>query len=352
MFRRFITVIMIISIMCSAISTGIIAAAKYEEEIVYGDVDGNGVVNTEDARLALQIASGVVVVEDEVQLKRSDINSDGAVTIFDARQILRGIAGLAYLQPTGAISGFDGGGVFGNEETLVAYFNAYLNKIKVTQGDGKQYIAPQITKTESDVLNALSVEKIEFPAFSFGTSADSIVEIIEEALTEDDKENEVTQISRGSDDLTLVSVEGASYVSNLSASDVFGSRARYDKEYELLTIEIALPDTEVDLVEQSAYAKVLNATNLLEKQDTTLMSIIKAGLEETSMFRELKDCVLKIVVDLNTANVLSYTITYQSKVYVAQADFNIGSLKAASLKGIEFKKDHSVKYENFEWTEE
>ena len=349
MFKRFITIMMIVSLLCSMMALGLSAGAYYQPDIRYGDVNGNGVVDTNDARLALRIASGVDDVENEAQLKRTDLNFDGVITIFDARQILRGVAGLVSLQPSGAISGFDGGGVFANEETLVAFFNAYANRIKVTEKNGKQYIAPGMTKTESDTLTKLNIKELELPAFDFGLDAEGIAGKVEEALTEDDKENETTEITAGSDDFSLVSVEGESYVSNLSASDIYGSRVVYDKDIGQVTMEIALPDTEVELVEQSAYAKVLNAAQLLEEQDTVLMSLIKGSSEETAILRELKNCVLTLVVDVPSDKVISYTISYESKVYVAETNIVIGSIFEAKLKEIQFEKDHIVIYDNFEW---
>lgn len=357
MFKRFITILTIVALLCSVISLGFTATAYYQEDILYGDVDGlqneNGEydVDTEDALLALRIASGVELVADEDQLKRADVNFDGVITIFDARQILRGAAGLASLQPSGAFTGFDGGGVFGNEETLVAYFNALLNQIKVTQSEEKQYIAATITKTESDNLTSFNIKEVELPVIG-NTSAEAIADMVEENLTEDDKENESIIIPFGSDDFSLVSVEGESYVSNLSPSDVFGSKTVYDAELGQLTIEIALPDTEVEMSTQSAYAKVLNTSEMIAEQDTTLMKLMQASSGgETAMLREFKNCVLKVVADVATSNVLSYTVSYQSKVYVAQTNFGIGSLSAAKLKGIEFEKDHLIRYEDFQWPE-
>ena len=349
MFKRFTTIIMIISLLCSMMALGFSAGAYYQQGIRYGDVNDNGVVDTNDARLALRIASGVDTIENDAQLKRTDINFDGVITIFDARQILRGVAGLVSLQPSGAFSGFDGGGAFANEETLVTIFNTYANRIKVTEKNGKQYIAPGMTKTESDILTKLNIKEFELPAFGFGLDAEDIAAKIEEGLTEDDKDGETTEITAGSDDFTLISVEGESYVSNLSVSDIYGSKVIYDKDGGTLTIEIALPDTEVELVEQSAYAKVLNASMLLEEQNTVLMSLVKGSTDETSMLRELKNCVLTMVIDLKTDNVISYTISYESKVYVAEANIVLGSILEAKLKGIQFEKDHFIQYDNFEW---
>ena len=348
MFKRFITVLTVVSLLFSVMSLGFASNAAYTEEILYGDVNGDGVVDTKDARSALELASGLTLLEDEAQLTRSDVNFDGYITIFDARQILRGAAGLATLQPSGAFSGVDGGGIFSDEDSLVAFFNGYLNKIKVVESEEKQYIAATITKTESDNLTSLNIKEVELPVFG-NASAEGIASMVEESLTEDDKENESIVIPFGSDDFSLVSVEGENYVSKLSVYDVFGSRASYDVELGQMTIEIALPDTEIEMANQSAYASVLNTADMITEQNTTLMKLMKASSGESAMLREFKNCVLRIVVDVATNNVLSYTVSYQSKVYVAQTDFGIGSLSAAKLKGIEFEKDHLIRYEDFQW---
>ena len=173
--------------------------------------------------------------------------------------------------------------------------------------------------------------------------------MVKENLTEEDKSDIVTDISFGSEDLSLVSVENEDYVSNLTASDVFGSRASYNDEDKQLTIEIAIPDTEIETATQSAYAKVLDADSLIAKNDSTLMNLMKASSGDSAVFREFKNCVLKAVIDTTTGNIVSYTVTYQSKTYVAQASVGLGNTLKATLKGVEFEKDHIVKYENFKW---
>ena len=352
MFKRLFTVLTVVSLLVSVMSVGFISNAAYTEETIYGDVNGDGVLDTKDARCALEIASGLALLEDEAQLNRSDVNFDGYVTIYDARQILRGAAGLASLQPSGAFTGFDGGGIFSNEESLVAYFNGVLNRIKVVDGEEKM-IAATITKTEADQLDdgedGFNIAEVELPALGFGASAEGIAQMVKENLTEDDKENVVTVIPFGSTDFSQVSVEDESYVSNLTVYDVFGSRASFDAELGQLTIEIALPDTEIEMANQSAYSKVFNTSDMIAEQDTTLMKLIKVSSGETAMLREFKNCVLKIVVDTATNNVLSYIATYESKVYVAQTTIGIGNTLNAKLKGVKFKKNHSVKYEDFQW---
>ncbi len=353
MFKRLITILTVVALLCSTMSLGFSASAAYTEETLYGDVNGDGVVDTKDARCALELASGLVLLEDEAQLTRSDVNFDGYVTIFDARQILRGAAGLATLQPSGAFSGFDGGGIFSDEESLVTLFNGYLNKIKVTESEEKKYIAATITKTEADQLDdgedGFNIAEVELPAFGLGTSAEGVAQMVRDNLTEDDKENVVTVIPYGSTDFSLVSVENEDYVSKLTVSDVFGSRASYNAESGEITIEIALPDTEIEMANQSAYAKVFNTSDMIAEQNTTLMKLIKVSSGESAMLREFKNCVLTIVVDVATSNVLSYTATYESDVYVAQTTVGIGNTLSAKLKGVKFRKNHSVKYEDFQW---
>lgn len=348
MLKKFITVLTVIAVLCSCISIGFTAGASYTDETLYGDVNGDGVVDTSDARCALELASGLALLEDEAQLIRSDVNFDGYVTIFDARQILRGAAGLANLQPSGAFSGFEVTGFTADEEGLVKLFNAYLNQIKVVESEEKQYIAATITKTESDNLTEFNIKEVELPVLG-NASAEGIAEMVEESLTEDDKENVSTVIPYGSTDFSLVSVENEDYVSALSVSDVFGARASLDIESGLMTIEIALPDTEIEMANQSAYAKVLNTSDMIAEQNTTLMKLMKASSGEAAMLREFKNCVLTIVVDIATDNVLSYVISYQSKVYVSQTTVGIGNTLSAKLKGVDFEKEHLIKYEDFQW---
>ena len=351
MFKRFITVLTVVALLFSVMSVGLTANAAYTEEILYGDVDGDGVVDTKDARKALEIASGLAALEDDAQLLRSDVNFDGYVTIFDARQILRGAAGLATLQPSGAFGGFDGGGVFGNEESLVNLFNTALNRVK--NGDNKTILVTN-TKIESDNLTSFNIKEVELPVFGNAT-AEGIASMVEESLVEEDEDNTVTVIASGSSNYDDFAVEGEDFVSNLTVSDVFGSRASYSNENNqaLLTIEIALPDTEIEMAGQSAYAKVLNTSQIIQEQNTTLMSLMKASSGETAMLREFKNCVLTLVVDITGENleVVSYTISYQSKVYVAQTTVGLSSANVlkATLKGIEYEKDHVVMYEDFQW---
>ncbi len=61
---------------------------KTEAEFTPGDVDGNGQVLADDARLALR-ASAKLEILDEKQAKTADVDGSGEVMADDARQILR-----------------------------------------------------------------------------------------------------------------------------------------------------------------------------------------------------------------------------------------------------------------------
>lgn len=58
-----------------------------------GDANGDGVVNTRDARIILRYIAGLVS-EEELNLSVADMNGDGIVNTRDARAVLRHVAGL------------------------------------------------------------------------------------------------------------------------------------------------------------------------------------------------------------------------------------------------------------------
>ena len=62
-------------------------AKETEKEPEKGDVNGDGLVSAEDARLALRAAVGLEKLND-TQKKAADMNNDGEVTAEDARDIL------------------------------------------------------------------------------------------------------------------------------------------------------------------------------------------------------------------------------------------------------------------------
>ncbi len=61
---------------------------SYDDKKLIGDVDGNGVIRSADARLALRF-SAKIQKYTQAQLERADVNCDGRMTASDARVILR-----------------------------------------------------------------------------------------------------------------------------------------------------------------------------------------------------------------------------------------------------------------------
>lgn len=69
--------------LCILFST-ISITAFAEGEVVKGDVDGNGAVDTADARIVLQMAAGII----EADLTVADMNDDGIISVQDALDAL------------------------------------------------------------------------------------------------------------------------------------------------------------------------------------------------------------------------------------------------------------------------
>ena len=82
----------------TALGTGmtVILPDKTEYEVVvYGDVDGDGDVNSADARLALRAAVGLEDYKNtSAQYKAANVESHNKISSADARLILRASVGL------------------------------------------------------------------------------------------------------------------------------------------------------------------------------------------------------------------------------------------------------------------
>ena len=78
-----------------------LTAAGYEVVTMpkLADVDGNGIVDTEDARRALRMSVGLDFSTDPRYAHAADVNGDGKVTSADARTVLRLAILLEYFTP-------------------------------------------------------------------------------------------------------------------------------------------------------------------------------------------------------------------------------------------------------------
>ena len=68
-------------------------AFEWEVELNYGDVDGNGEVQTYDASLTLQNAVSLIEFTEE-QTITGDVDGNGIIQTYDASLILQYAAGL------------------------------------------------------------------------------------------------------------------------------------------------------------------------------------------------------------------------------------------------------------------
>lgn len=344
MSKKILSLLMVIALVISVLSTATTAFAIIEKDIMYGDVDGNNVVNTVDARLALMSAAGIQVLTDENEIKRADVNSDGVVSLFDARQILRGVAGVVRLQPTGAFYGFTGYKDdtinVSSPEAAIAVFNTCLNKIKTEK--------PGFIRSEAaDVVN-FNIEEVTLVGIDFGNSAESVAQMIEEMLVSETEPEEAQTIIKGTNCDNAMSVEKETYVSKLSANDIYGVTVEYDGE-GTMTISVALADCEIDNVSQSAYADVFNTELLVEDSKNVLESVFSSSELKDATRKDVKNAVLTMSFDTATGNVTSYTTTYETDMYILQSNMGISSILSAELKGIQYGTKNTVVYDNFQW---
>ena len=58
---------------------------------VTGDMNGNGVLDKEDATIILKHCSGVQIITDSTMLAKADLNNDNKVDLIDAITLLSNI---------------------------------------------------------------------------------------------------------------------------------------------------------------------------------------------------------------------------------------------------------------------
>ena len=339
MSKKIISVLMVIVLVVSIMSMAITSSAMINNDIVYGDVDGDGVVSTVDARLALMSAAGIAVITDESAIERSDINSDGAVTLFDARQILRGVAGIVKIQPSGAFSGFtkENNISIPSPEAAIALFNTCLNRIKTER--------PGFTRSEAADVTDFDIEEVRFAGIDLGNSVDEITQEIRDGIVSETEPEEAQTIIKGEDCDNAMSVETKNYVSNLSADNVYGINVSYNGK-DTITISVALADCEIDVLAESAYADVFNTDLLIEDSESILENVFSSTDLSDAKRKEAKNAVLTMSFDVATGNVISYTTTYETDMYIVQAGIGISSVE---LRGIKYATKKTVIYDNFQW---
>lgn len=342
--NKIISIITVTVMLFTLISGSMYASALVDTSIKYGDVDGNGSIDVMDARTALMAAAGLEAITDEEAFDRADVNNDGFVTLFDARQILRGVAGLVSLQPTAAFSGFTGYSDdiinINSPEAAIAVFNVCLNKVKTD--------FPGFTRSESSDISEFTIAEVSLVGINFGNSAASVTQMIRDMIVSESEPEEAQIIVKGTNCYNAMSVETEDYVSKLTANDVCGIEVTSNND-GYMTIKVALPDGELDNLSQSAYSKAFNTDIIQQDADDILFNVFDSNTTEDAKTKNVKNAVLTMTFDTSTGEVVSYTTTYETDLYLAQSTFGVSSILSAELKGVQYSTKVTVTYDDFQW---
>lgn len=338
MTKKIISVLLVVSVLFVLFATSFSASALVDTTITYGDFDGKNGVTTSDAVAVLKASALLSSIDDDAAFKRCDINNDGVITIYDARQILRACAGIATIQPQGEFSGFDGGGVFIDPAIAVEYFNIAVNKIKTEK--------PGFNVNEAVDITGFKIGGIKLSGFTANESAESVSAMIESMLVNESEPEPREPSIKGENCDNAMSVETESYVSKLSADEALGVRCVEDKENGTLTIEIALPDCDLDSVGQTAIGDVLSAQILQENMDTVVGNVFGASEGGDTTRKTIKNCLLRAVIDTSDGSVVEYKTSYTTETKIAKSTMGLkGGILSAELTDIEYRTAISVIYD-------
>lgn len=355
MVKKIIAIVTTACILFSLLSVSLTpSAVYYGGEALNGDADGSGAVDIDDVLITLQIASGIKPQTIIPCFESADVDKDGIITIFDARMILQHTAGLVNLQPSGAFFGFESSSANVDEEEAIEIFNYYLNAIKNPE---TEKLNAGFTKTETQALyleDGLKIGAIEFVGINLGGSVGTITDMILEKLTESDADRVEDIIENGESCYNDISVEGKTYVSQLTADDVCGIRFNVDQSTMIATIEVALYDSPMETASTTGYGKVLDTERMIAASTGTLSKVIDYGTQNPVMTREFRNCVLKVEILLDQATggrVISYTVSYDEYAFIYEAVTAVGrfSTGKTKIKDTEMKRYHIIEYTNFQW---
>lgn len=357
MFKKITAIITVACILFSLLSITFTSNAVYHDvQGLIGDANGNAIVDVEDVLLVLQVASGNKSVLDIAFFENADINGDDKITIYDARQILRYTAGLTSLKPTGAFMGFTTNSDI-TEDEAIEIFNYYLNNIKNPE---TEKLNAGFTKYETQALyldGGLKIGAVEFIGINLGNSVGTITNMVTEKLTESDADRVEEIIPKGSSCYDNISVEGQTFVSQLTADDVYGIKFNMGKTANgvpTATIEVALYDTVMENATEKGYGKVLDTQRMIAASTGALSKIISSGTTNPVMTREFRNCILKveILLDRETGGrVINYTVSYDEYAYIYEAVTSVGSISTGKtkIKDTEMLRYHIIEYTNFQW---
>lgn len=356
MIKRIFSVLVAFALVLSVFAVS--AYALVDATIVYGDFNGDKKVSIDDANAVLKAAAGLSTIKDDEVFKRCDVNGDGEVTVFDARQVLRGCANLTGLQPENSAmeelgmvkGGFeDTARLFATPEAAIAFFNNGLNSVKVNMAG--------FTRSEAADIEGFNIQNVSLSGIVLGESASSVAAMIEEMIVTESEPEAVQTSFKGENCDNAMSVETESYVSKLSADEVLGVRCSNgvtdDETMETVVIEVALPDTDLGNVSQTAVGDVLSAQILQENMDTVVGNVFGTEAAGDATRKTIKNCILKaefIEVSEGKYELYRYTTSYDTYTYITNSTLGLkGGILSAELRGVEYETAISVTYSNFQW---
>ncbi len=342
MLKKFFSVLLVVAVLCSAVTLSVPASALLDTSILLGDANRDNKVDTTDVNIVLKAVAGLSDITDSVALDRADVNNDGYITIYDARQILRSCAGLSILKIEGPFKGFEGNGVFGSAVDAVSYFNKALNRVKTEM--------PGFIRSEESAVTNFNINNVTFSGVALGETASSISQAIKEMIVTESEPEAVQQSLKGTNCDNAMSAETETYVSKLSEGEALGVKVTRDNSVGTITVKIALPDCELDNLSQTAYADVFNTRILKENTDTVLQKVFGETALKDAVRKSIKNCTLTAIFDSETANVVSYVTEYEADIYLQSATIGMnGGLLSAQLNGVSYTTKVSVTYDTFQW---
>ena len=331
--KKILSLVLVLSLVMSMFMLAFTSSAASTKK---GDANGDGEVTSNDALLILRAAAGIEDSLSDEAKALCDIDEDGYISLFDARRVLRAAAGLTNLEPTGKFKGYtDKNQIFGSQEEALNFFNVNLNKVK-----SEKYGFTALTDVE---MKEFKAEKITFLGQETENTASLIDGIFNTIGTDSDEEYYVTYNTSSTNKM---SVEGQSYVTRLTNRDVLGMKVEYDATRHpeaggVVTITIAIPDTEKVDINDSSYIKVFNSENLLGATETALNTILTNVSSGTAVVH-YENAVLVAEFEATTGYPVSYSTSYETRVFVESASKNL-----FSFEKLNYKTENKVDYIDF-----
>ncbi len=147
-----------IAFLLAAILLCTCAFPAFAADVTYGDVDGDGSVNSNDALLVLEHKVELVVL-DKAQIKLGDVDASGSLDSADALLILEYAVGLVEKFPADVTPVDPEPSVPSTKAEIVEYYNKAANASKAYAGEMKLHIVQGTTVAITDTTLSSALVK-------------------------------------------------------------------------------------------------------------------------------------------------------------------------------------------------